>query len=151
MTWVTRASRAGPTTLFRCTGRAAGGASGAGRNCNSALLRGMASSRSATCPPHKCEVPKFFHLQPSAITKGCAKSHPRRRRAVRSGRCPVRAQGSKVRVADHSGSIASWLESGVGASYGIMRTNCPDLPGKLQFRGGLPPETHGNPWPVAQR
>jgi hypothetical protein len=34
---------------------------------------------------------------PSAITKGCTKSHPRRRRPVGSGRCPVRAQGSKVR------------------------------------------------------
>jgi hypothetical protein len=53
--------------------------------------------------------------------------------------------------ADHSGSVASWLESGVGASYGIMRANCPDLPGQLQSAGGLPPETHGNPWPEAQR
>jgi hypothetical protein len=39
----------------------------------------------------------------------------------------------------------------LGAFYGIMRTNCPDLPGQLQSRGGLPPETHGNPWPEAQR
>src|SRR5439155_22265333 len=29
------------------------------------------------------------------------KSHPRRRRAVGLGRCPVRAQGSNVRFADH--------------------------------------------------
>jgi hypothetical protein len=67
-----------------------------------------------------------------------------------------RVQGKRLavvlgRVAGHSGSIASWLESGVGAFYGIMRTNCPDLPGQLQSRGGLPPETHGNPWPEAQR
>ena len=41
-------------------------------------------------------------LPPSAITKVCAKSHPRRRRAVERGRCPVRTQGSKVRFADHT-------------------------------------------------
>jgi hypothetical protein len=59
--------------------------------------------------------------------------------------------GRVTGVADHSGSVASWLESGAGASYGIMRANCPDLPGQLQSAGGLPPETHGNPWPEAQR
>ena len=39
-------------------------------------------------------------LPPSAITKGCTKSHQRRRRAVGLERCQVRAQGSKVRFAD---------------------------------------------------
>jgi len=32
------------------------------------------------------------------------KSHPRRRRAVGLGRCPVRTQGSKVRFADYPGN-----------------------------------------------
>src|SRR5271155_2923363 len=45
-------------------------------------------------------------VQRNAATFGdhqrVCKSHPRRRRAVGLGRCAVRAQGSKVRFADHS-------------------------------------------------
>jgi hypothetical protein len=46
-------------------------------------------------------------LPPSAITKGCAKSHSRRRRVRwrsrgRSGRCRSQALESKVQIADYS-------------------------------------------------
>src|SRR6266446_9953553 len=56
----------------------------------------------AKCCHQKCNV----MLPPSAITKGCAKSHPRRRRAVassgRSGRCRSQSLESKVRFADYT-------------------------------------------------
>jgi hypothetical protein len=66
------------------------------------------------------------------------------------------------RTADHTYS-ANWISSDLpttrevshrgsnlvlGAFYGIMRTNCPDLPGQLQSRGGLPPE---NTWKSVAR
>ncbi|MDT7813834.1 MAG: hypothetical protein QOJ42_3750, partial [Acidobacteriaceae bacterium] len=64
---------------------------------------------------------------PSAITKRCAKSHPRRRRAgaavaVGSGRCLVRIQGSKVRFADRPEVISSMAKASNPMrriSYGI--------------------------------
>ena len=47
------------------------------------------------------EVERFGYAAIFGDHQRVCKSHPRRRRAVGLGRCPVRAQGSKVRFADH--------------------------------------------------
>jgi hypothetical protein len=72
-------------------------------------------------------------LPPSAISKVCAKSHPRRRRAVELGRCPVRTWGSKVRFADQPGTTQvetrigenapTQIESGMGLTVCEVHPN----------------------------
>jgi hypothetical protein len=59
-----------------------------------------------------CQTHQLSAEPPSAITKGCAKSHPRRgvrwrSRAVRSGRGRSQALESKVRFADHTPETGS--------------------------------------------
>jgi hypothetical protein len=73
------------------------------------------------------------------LTKGSAKSHPRRRRAgvafaVRSGRCPVRAQGSKVRGCRPSRRcMKSWRAGAVICALRRDSEHCPFQPCRAQL------------------